>query len=371
MITWTRDSETTHPAPLGDGEIVRAALFESLCNGLRLWFVFLVVGGCRAAFADEPVRIEVWYGHQQSFGRLGHPQRWINVLGHAGPADELESLTHRLNDSDRGALSFAEDNKRIARDGDFNVEIDRSELKHGQNRLEIVAKSRSGESTVAVVRIEYRPDHRWPLPYTIDWSEAGSIQEVAQVVDGKWKLTPAGVRSVERYYDRVIAFGDASWTDYEVTTTVTVHGLTGPREGANTTRVTHAAIALRWPGHDADGMQPSVKWHPLGATAEFRLGNDLQDCRWRIFDGKRDFYVESDRRRPLTYDKPYRMKHRVETLPDGQSRYRVKLWPADETEPSVWDLERIENGDLASGSALLIAHHSDVTFGDVSVVPID
>ncbi len=197
-----------------------------------------------------------------------------------------------------------------------------------------------------------------------------NIADVAQVVDGEWELTPAGVRTAERYYDRVIAFGDESWRDYEVATTITVHAVTPPKQDPNTTRVTHAAIALRWPGHDADGKQPSVKWHPLGATAEFRLGHDLQQCRWRIFDGKRDFYVESTRRRAIEFGKPYRMKHRVETLECGTSRYRVKLWPDDEPEPEAWDLERFETGDLISGSALLIAHHSDVTFGNVSVVSI-
>jgi hypothetical protein len=64
------------------------------------------------------------------------------------------------------------------------------------------------------------------------------------------------------------------------------------------------------------------------------------------------------------------MKHRVETLADGVSRYRVKLWPVDNTEPERWDLERLEANDLPAGSALLIAHHADVTFGDVSVIPL-
>jgi hypothetical protein len=53
--------------------------------------------------------------------------------------------------------------------------------------------------------------------------------------------------------------------------------------------------------------------------------------------------------------------------PDGGCRC-VKLWPAQQPEPGSWDLRRYESDDLAAGSALLIAHHADVTFGNVSVV---
>ena len=66
----------------------------------------------------------------------------------------------------------------------------------------------------------------------------------------------------------------------------------------------------------------------------------------------------------------YHLKHRAENLNNGQSRYRVKLWPDSESEPDYWDLERYETDDLTSGSALLIAHHTDVTFVMVQVNPI-
>ena len=322
-----------------------------------------------AAFA-EPLSISVWYGETQSFGRIGNPQRWINVLGHVSPPKAISKLTFSLNGEAEQPLSFNEDFKRIAKDGDFNVEFPRSDLRSGENILVIFATNHDGERFERRVQVNYRDKSQWPLPYHIDWSKTKSINEVAQVVDGKWKLTKDGVRSVEPYYDRVIAFGDETWANYEVTTTMTVHGLTAPRKKPNTTGVTHAAIALRWPGHDSDGKQPSVKWHPLGATAEFRLGGDLQDCRWRVFDGKKQYYVESNRRRKLEFNRPYRMKHRVTKLDELWTKYSVKLWPDGSDEPATWDLVRIEERDLDSGSALLIAHHSDVTFGNVAVVPV-
>jgi hypothetical protein len=276
-----------------------------------------------------------------------------------------------LNGSPPKPLSFREDFKRLARTGDFNVEIDRSLLRVGVNGLVLHATTRTGQTAKRNVTIHYIDGgRRWPLPYRIDWSRWDRIDEAAQVVDGKWMLTQRGVRSVEPYYDRVLAIGDRSWRDYEVTTTITFHRFTPPNTSPNTTNVTHAAIATRWPGHDADGHQPSVKWYPLGATAEFRLTRDLGQCRWRIFDGKREFYAESPCRRTMALEKTYAMKHRVETVADGRSWYRVKLWPAGEPEPDAWDLERFESGDLDRGSALLLTHHVDATFGDVSVVPL-
>ncbi|MCA9130832.1 MAG: hypothetical protein KDB22_27295 [Planctomycetales bacterium] len=340
--------------------------------------------------------IQFWYGDYQQFGHLGgHPQRWINVVGHAQPIG-LVTLSYQLDDGPMNELAFREDYKRIAADGDFNVELLVNELTSGQHSLTVTAiyqdrqqqrqmtfdvchppASGGGQNASEQPALERAPrencgrvDH-WPLPYHVRWNKQKSITDAVQVVDGHWRLTPEGVRTVGHYYDRVLAIGDESWRDYEVRTRVKIHALTGPKSGGNTTNVTHCAIALRWPGHDADGNQPSVKWYPLGATAEFRLGSDLSECRWRIFDGNRQTHRESPRRRQLHFEDWYALKHRVTTHSDGSSVYQVKLWPQSEQEPSEWDFQRIEpSDDVTCGSALLIAHHADVTFGDIDAFPI-
>jgi hypothetical protein len=324
----------------------------------------------RAAPGRRPV-FDLWYGALLRFGHLGHAQRWVNVLGHVSPGEAIVSLSYSLNGGEARDLSFREDYHRLARDGDFNIEIDRTRLRHGDNRILLSAATASGLRSLCDLVLRYDAGPRcWPLPYVVDWDQVERIEDAVQVVDGKWRRTPQGLRAVEPYYDRVIALGDDSWRDVEVSTSVTFHGFTPPKTLPNTTGVTHAAIALRWPGHTADGKQPSVQWYPLGATAEFRLTRDLDQCRWRIFDGKKEFYVESERRRTLDLERTYHMKHRVQTLADGRSRYCAKLWPAGDCEPLAWDLERYESGDLASGSALLLAHHADVTFGDIRVTPL-
>ncbi len=316
--------------------------------------------------------IRIWHDAAPEFGHLGgHPQRWVNILGDVNSAG-LRSLEFRLDDGPWRQLSWREDRKRLARDGDFNVELDRDELHVGKNQLVVRATFAGNRIEEKRVTFEYKnPSGKWPLPYRVDWQKVSKITDAVQVVDGQWQLTEEGVRTSNRYYDRVLAFGDDSWRDYEVTTRMKVHALTGPREGANQTGVTHAAIAVRWPGHDQDGKQPSVKWHPLGATAEFRLGKSLQQCRWRIFDGQREYYAESKRRRKLQFESWYSMKHRVTTRADGSSLFQVKLWSSDGTEPAEWDFHRVEpKDDVPTGSALLLAHHSDVTFGNITVIPI-
>ena len=73
----------------------------------------------------------------------------------------------------------------------------------------------------------------------------------------------------------------------------------------------------------------------------------------------------------LCLERKYGMKHKVETIGSGRTRYSVKLWPYDQPEPEQWDFEGIEEDEnLTSGSALLIAHNTSVTFGDVVVEPI-
>jgi hypothetical protein len=320
--------------------------------------------------ASVPLKIDVWYGENQTFGQLGHPQRWVNILGNIAPTTSIRSVTYQLNDEEPMPFSVGGDKHRLARSGDFNIEIHRSRLKAGLNQVAIKAIELDGNTVTRAVGVNYINDGRtWPLPYRVDWSKVNKLQDAVQVVDGKWKLTPDGVRTLEPYYDRVLALGDNSWRDYEVTVQVTFHSFTPPVQGPPTYGVTHAAIALRWPGHDADNRQPHIKWFPLGATAEFQLTADLKGCRWRIFDGTGPF-VEMGRRGTIRLGVPYMMKHRVETLPEGQTLYSAKLWSANRPEPERWQLQRLEYGDLPARSALLIAHNVDVTFGDLMLVPV-
>ena len=48
-------------------------------------------------------------------------------------------------------------------------------------------------------------------------------------------------------------------------------------------------------------------------------------------------------------------------------RGRLAVWPHGAPETPAWDLQLVERDGPATGSIILIAHHSDVQFGNVSV----
>ena len=306
------------------------------------------------------------------------PQKWINILGNVVAADSISSLTYKLNQGESNKLTLGSDLHRLASEGDFNIDLKVADCLEGENLVLIEAHDALGNKTSKLLHINVTKHKSWPLPYQIDWSEVNNIQDVVQVVDGQWEITDFGVRNKDIYYDRVLAFGDDSWENYEVETTVTFHSFTPPVKGPPTYNVSHAAIATRWPGHDVDDLQPHRKWFPLGATAEFRLTKNLDSCRWRIFDGPKpdtkNFHVEQsvEEYRNIELNKVYGMKHRVETIGRDSTRYGVKLWPITEEEPIEWDFEGVEaEENFSSGSALLLAHNTEVTFGNIVVRQID
>jgi len=339
---------------------------------LLLPFLFL------ACENKQNIVIDVWYGDYQEFGKLGLPQKWINILGNVNSENGIKSLTYRLNNGDPRPLTLGSDLHRLAQEGDFNVDLDVNHCKEGENLILLTAIDSAGQSMTKQVTFSIDSENSWPLPYSIKWSEVEHVQDVVQVIDGHWIITDDGLHNLEMYYDRDVSFGDDSWENYEVSTTVTFHDFTPPVQGPPTYNVSHAAIASRWPGHSEDDLQPYRQWYPLGATSEFRLTEGLDSCRWRIFDGPKPgsirFYVEQDvsAYRKIELNKKYGMKHRVETIGADSTKYSVKLWPMEQTEPVDWDFSGIElKENYASGSVLLLAHNTSVTFGDVYVVPID
>jgi hypothetical protein len=320
---------------------------------------------------QDPV-IDVWYGEKQVFGVPGHTQKWVNILGNATATNGIKSLSYTLNSSKPVQLSWGRNDTRLANTGDFNIEIDRKTLREGANTLMISLVDSLDKSAKQKVIVENITDNIWPLPYSVEWSKVENIQDVVQIVDGKWELTPEGLKTVEPYYDRVIALGDSTWRNYEIKTSVVFHDYAQPLRKPPTYGVTHAALASRWPGHDADNNQPHIKWWPLGATCEFQLRANLDSCRWRILGNNKIRAENKDQFKKIELGKKYMMKSQVQTLESGETRYRVKFWDENESEPADWQLENREGqDDLQYGSALLLAHNSNVTFGDIHIRAIE
>ncbi|MFB3890698.1 MAG: hypothetical protein ACE15C_01610 [Phycisphaerae bacterium] len=323
---------------------------------------------------EGPPSIHVWYGDQQDFGRLGVPQKWVNVLGGVTGQRPLK-LLYSLNGAAPSPLSLGPDGKRLARDGDFNVEIDPAALREGANTVTLVATDAAGRRAERTVTVNYRSGKAWPLPYTVDWSKARSIADAVQVVDGHWRLEADGVRTASPYYDRVLAFGDRTWKDYTVTAAVTIHGIRPTHKGPRV-HGSAVAIAARWLGHADDGLQPRVKWYPLGVAAMLDLPEDLDRCSWHVLHGGDEKNmpagtIEKDARK-IELGVRYMMKLRVDKLSGAIARYRAKLWKDGEPEPGWWQVDAEEaHNSIQAGGALLIAHNADVTFGKITATSND
>jgi hypothetical protein len=165
--------------------------------------------------------------------------------------------------------------------------------------------------------------------------------------------------------------GDMSWTDYEVVTSVIFHRFLAEvvePKGPPYSNHGHASLLLRWRGHHDDGKQPRRKWHPTGGLAMWRADAGVEGNEWIWHGGESGFIARESKKRPLEIGSRYMLRARVETLPGPQTRYSIKGWDARESEPKEWDLVGIDGErDMQSGSLLLVAHHSDVTFGDVEI----
>jgi hypothetical protein len=336
--------------------------------------LILYIGLCLVYFpACSPVdlSIDIWYGKKQSFGHPGNPQRAINILGNVGYEKNLNSLQYSLNKGEWMNLSIGRNDTRLARQGDFNIEILRSALREGNNRIQIRAEDNKNRSIRSTVKVQYTSQKSWSLPYEIHWDQVKNLQKAVCITDGKWKQVPGGIRTMEPYYDRILAVGDSTWTDFQMEISVIFHAYTLPEPGPPTYNVSHAALAMRWPGHDDDGKQPRIKWYPLGATCEMQLKPDLDSCRWRILGGASLKTENSSRLKQIVLDKKYRMKSRVESLENDSTRYAVKFWQHGKPEPPEWDLVSHEGPeDEQYGSGLFLSHNTDVTFGDLKVTPL-
>jgi hypothetical protein len=66
----------------------------------------------------------------------------------------------------------------------------------------------------------------------------------------------------------------------------------------------------------------------------------------------------------------YVWKVRVQTQQDGSALYRMKVWADGSPEPADWELAGTDTIDVPGGCLVLIAHFTDVSFGNVVVRPL-
>lgn len=321
------------------------------------------------------IAIQVWYGKNQVFGASGDPVPDINILGNVRSSQGMMALHYGLNGGAFKPLSTGPDTRRLVGKGDFNIDIPFSTLLQGANQVVIRARDSMNVLAFDTVVVHYAAGNTWPVSYDIDWLTAGSIQDVAQVLDGLWSVDAATstLRPAQLGYDRLVAVGEHSWTDYEVTVPVVIHridssGFASPSNGPA------IGFLMRWPGHSnspasTSGWQPKTGYLPLGALVWYHYAAGSE--RFVIVGNNLATLATDNSGRTLARGVRYIFKARVETMQTGAARYRLKVWADSLSEPADWTLTgQASVSDPQQGSLLLVAHHVDASFGNIMVRPV-
>ena len=185
-------------------------------------------GPAGTSFQDSPTApvIDVWYGSSQTFGPLGNPNKWINIVGNVSPSGSLKDLTYSLNGGPEKDLNWGPGNPRLVGTGDFNIEIDYLTLNQGNNTVTIKATNTGNETTTANVSVNYQPHGPWtPGTYVTNFAGASEVSDVANVIDGHWTISQSKARTTVSGYDRLLGIGDLTWQDYTVTAPVIIHSV--------------------------------------------------------------------------------------------------------------------------------------------------
>lgn len=349
------------------GLYAHSILVPSLQTGITYHYRVLSDDGTNAVTASgdfevlldtEGPQVDVWYGLDQQFGTPGLAQPWANILGHVSDLDGIHALSYTLNGGTPVALTVGPDGRRLVNAGDFNVDLATVDLLPGLNTVVITAEDNAFNTSVRTVELDYAPSSSYSLPLSIDWDLVTEIQDVAQIIDGRFALEGIGVRTTEPGYDRLIGVGQRTWDDYEVLVPITLNSLS-PSSGG-------AGILLRWDGHTdypVAGTQPKSGYLPLGCIGWYRNG------RIELY-GNDGTILDTDSR-TLTEGLTYWFKMRVSTTAGVGGLYQLKVWEDGQPEPANWEIEGQETlSDPQIGSPLLISHQYDVTFGDVLITEV-
>jgi hypothetical protein len=336
----------------------------------------LALAGCGEP--DRPAELKIWHGAEQRVGHLGDAQDDFNLMGVLSGNE----FGYSVNGGASIPLDVSFDRfgfRRLGEAGHFNADIPISSLKPGANLIEVFTKGSENEITkkVQLVRAEAG---ECALPLSIQWGEVDHIQDVGQAVDGRWVVEADGLRSKEPLYDRLFLFGNRTWTDYRITTTVTVHGVpdeNGPKSGGS-----GLGMILRFAGHSVTpprfpDAQPKWGYQPFGGICWLRWtkGAPAVDPTRQFYRGDRDEFQDGGPLSGFAIGETYGMTAECTTSPTDPSTttYRLRVWPKDREEPEGWDfqVEQSSESALRAGGVALVAHHVDVTFGDVRITPAE
>ena len=205
------------------------------------------------------------------------------------------------------------------------------------------------------------------------------MQDAGQVVDGKWGIENGRLRTLQTGYDRVFLIGERTWQDYEVRSSFVINSVsreTTPLSGGN-----GVGFIFRFCGHVVGGprkfpaAQPKWGYQPFGAIGWLRWdeGKPSLPPMRQFYPGDNDLGLDLGRF-PAKPGRVYSVLMACETQPDdaqgrGVTRYSFKIWDAERPEPTEWAWQQVQASETAlrRGGLALVAHHADVSFGDLDI----
>ena len=170
-------------------------------------------------------------------------------------------------------------------------------------------------------------------------------------------------------YDRLLTFGDNSWSSFEAEIPITINsfdpaGYAAPSGGPGVGFIPH------WRGHTQVGTdQP--KWGfsgQLGALVWYRYRDDQNSERLEIRDSNALLVADDLSAFQLSTGVTYIFKLQAETGGGAGPLYRLKVWEQGTPEPADWNIvTSLPPGAPDTGALALVAHHVDADFGNLEV----
>jgi hypothetical protein len=206
----------------------------------------------------ESKELEVW-NLTPGGSAIAGAQKIFNIVGRVRNGDRNHSLHYSLNGGPKKPVNIG-NSRRMIRPTDFSIDtIDVDQLKE-ENVLELYL---SNGAETSHHRLPFRAvgvDDS-PIHFDLDLDGLKNIEEIGQVIDGRWKIArEAGRPCIEiapddAGYDRLIGFGSRNWTTgYEVNARITVTRWTA-RGYFN------AGLIFKWNPHlRGDGTHLPTQW---------------------------------------------------------------------------------------------------------------
>ncbi|MCB0991375.1 MAG: chitobiase/beta-hexosaminidase C-terminal domain-containing protein [Acidimicrobiales bacterium] len=330
---------------------------------------------------DGSPSIEFFYGDEQTVGARGDAQRWFNLIGNVADANQITSITYKLNGGASTAVNIGPSPsgapRRLDAVGDFNVDVLLSSLTLGENTIEVTARDEFGNETSRTATV-IKVDGEVVPAVGIDWSKVDDLGSSVSPVDGDWEIQGSGLRSVAPGYDRIIAIGDTSWTSYEVSTTFTVNSVTADRDDQPSNGA-GVGVFVRWNGHNdslLSGSRPAVGFYPDASADPTPFGALMWLADPDAPDPDEIQILEADTGQAIAQPagsaldfapgSTYNLRAKVEG-----NTYSLKIWTSGTSEPGSWLTYTADGDDPNSGSLALVAHETDATFGPVVITPRD